>query len=533
VSTQLFAALGWALLHSLWLGGLAGLFYAFVRIVFRERIELRYWAAVGALAATALATAGVFIASLSGQLLTTPASAEASAISLSEMALPTATVAALQWFDSAYWTGGALPMWISWLWMIGVSISAFRLWRSHRTLHNLTQCASSDARLVQLAASLMTSMRLRFRVRIALSELIDVPCVIGVLRPIILMPAALLTRLPADQLELVVLHELTHIKNGDLWVNAMQVALEVLLFFHPAVHWISADIRALRERRCDREVLRLRATPMCYAKTLLSLEEYRHEFRGLAIAASGGDLSKRVRDIMLPRAHKLGGRRAGRGAALISAAAVSAICAAMLGYFSTPEPVVAATQTAAAALPERVAMAVLATDKPASFVVPALPVAASVIDMTPPELPSPATTQIPPRRVLRTAKLDIAARVPLALSEPLLPAINPVQPALNARMVPRLVHRVSPEFTPGSRFFYRFSLSFTLNAQGHPQNITLASGSAAANQIAAAKTALAQWRFDPVQSAEQAGAEFDQAFSFKEIRNRQCAPVVGTRICRS
>jgi bla regulator protein blaR1 len=531
VSTYLFA-LGWALLQSLWLGGLAGLFYAFVRIAFRERVELRYWSAVASLLVVALATAGVFVASLSEQILPVSTGINGS-ISLSDIVVPSTADAGLSWFDSAYWSAGALPLWISWLWLIGVSISAFRLWRSHRTLHNLTQCASTDTRLVELAASLMASMRLRFQVRIALSELIDVPCVIGVLRPIILMPAALLTRLPPDQLELVVLHELTHIKNGDLWVNAMQVALEVLLFFHPAIHWISADIRALRERRCDREVLRLRATPMCYAKTLLSLEEYRHEFRGLAIAASGGDLSKRVRDIMLPRAHNLSGRRSGRGAALISAAAVSAICAATLSYFSTPEPVALPTSSInSTALPEVTAIANLASETPTPQSVPALTVAPSVTAIAAPDLP-PVTTQIAPRRVLRTAKLNIAAGVPLALSEPLLPSINPVQPALNARTVPRLMHRVSPEFTPGgSRFFYRFALSFTLNAQGHPQNIQLVSGSAAANQIAAAQAALAQWRFDPVQSAELAGTAFEQSFSFKEIRNRQCAPMVGTRICR-
>jgi bla regulator protein blaR1 len=530
VSTHLFAALGWALLQSLWLGALAGLFYAFVRVAFRERIELRYWSAVASLCVVALATAGVFVASLSEPLLPNSDVVNAS-ISLSEIVVPSAASASLQWFDSAYWTAGALPLWISWLWLIGVSISAFRLWRSHRTLHNLTQCARSDAHLLELAASLMASIRLRFHVRIALSELIDVPCVIGVLRPMILMPAALLTRLSPDQLELVILHELTHIKNGDLWVNAMQVALEVLLFFHPAIHWISADIRALRERRCDREVLRLRATPMCYAKTLLSLEEYRHEFRGLAIAASGGDLSKRVRDIMLPRAHKLNGRRSGRGTVLISAAAVSAICAATLSYFSSPEPVALPTpSTKNTMLPELAAIANLATETPKPA--PALTVAPRLNAVAAPELP-PVTAKIAPRRVLQTAKLTIASGVPLPLNEPLLPTINPVQPALGAPVVPSLVHRVSPEFTPGSRFFYRFSLSFTLNAKGQPQNIQLSSGSAAANQIAAAKAALAQWRFDPVESAELNGVEFDQTFSFKEIRNRPCAPVIGTRICRS
>ncbi len=74
---------------------------------------------------------------------------------------------------------------------------------------------------------------------------------IGHLRPVILMPVGLLAGLPAGQIELILLHELAHIRRCDYLVNLLQTSVENLLFYHPVVWWISGVIRAEREHCCD------------------------------------------------------------------------------------------------------------------------------------------------------------------------------------------------------------------------------------------------------------------------------------------
>ena len=81
--------------------------------------------------------------------------------------------------------------------------------------------------------------------------LVDVPSVIGTIRPVVLLPVAALTNLTPDQIEALLAHELAHIRRRDYAMNLAQTVAEALLFFHPAVWWMSARIREEREHCCD------------------------------------------------------------------------------------------------------------------------------------------------------------------------------------------------------------------------------------------------------------------------------------------
>jgi GWxTD domain-containing protein len=124
---------------------------------------------------------------------------------------------------------------------------------------------------------------------------VDVPVVAGLLRPVILLPAGLLTGLPAAQLEYLLLHELAHIRRFDYAMNLVQTAVEGLLFYHPAVWWVSGVLREERENCCDDEVLASGADALAYAETLHALETARPRF---ALAANGGSLKARVSRIL-------------------------------------------------------------------------------------------------------------------------------------------------------------------------------------------------------------------------------------------
>jgi hypothetical protein len=128
------------------------------------------------------------------------------------------------------------------------------------------------------------------------------PCVMGVLRPAILVPAGWFLNLSPDHVEALLAHELAHVLRHDYAVNLLQSLLEVVLFYHPGVWWLSRRIRAERELSCDAFAARLMGDPLPLAEALTALER-----RGLGRAqlepaptAHGGSLMERISHLLLP-----------------------------------------------------------------------------------------------------------------------------------------------------------------------------------------------------------------------------------------
>lgn len=135
-------------------------------------------------------------------------------------------------------------------------------------------------------------------VRLVRSALAEVPMVVGWLRPVILLPASALTGLTLEQLESIIAHELAHVRRCDYLVNAFQNAVETLMFYHPAVWWVSRCVREEREHCCDDLVVRVCSDRVVYARALFRLEELRGTPARLAFAASGGSLLQRMRRLL-------------------------------------------------------------------------------------------------------------------------------------------------------------------------------------------------------------------------------------------
>ena len=132
------------------------------------------------------------------------------------------------------------------------------------------------------------------------STLVGVPVVIGWLRPMILVPAGVLAGLSPDYIDAILAHELAHIRRGDYVVNALQRVVEIVLFYHPAVWWVSAVIRREREHCCDDLAAPLSPSRLTYARALVALEEWRGRAPALAMAAARSSLFARVRRIVDP-----------------------------------------------------------------------------------------------------------------------------------------------------------------------------------------------------------------------------------------
>ncbi|ASU34124.1 M56 family metallopeptidase [Mucilaginibacter xinganensis] len=144
-------------------------------------------------------------------------------------------------------------------------------------------------------------------VNIVESGVAKVPMVVGHLKPLILIPVGLLTALPAEEIEAILIHELAHIRRSDYLVNLLQSLLEIVFFFNPAVLWISALIKIERENCCDDIAVAQSNSKVNYIKALVSCEEYHTSSPAYAMALKGnkGDLKNRVTRIISNRNYSL------------------------------------------------------------------------------------------------------------------------------------------------------------------------------------------------------------------------------------
>ncbi len=122
--------------------------------------------------------------------------------------------------------------------------------------------------------------------------------VIGWVRPVILLPASALTGLTPQQLEAIIAHELAHIRRHDYLINMLQALVETLLFYHPAVWWVSRRIRQEREHCCDDLAVAVCGDAFAYARALLEMERLRAAGPQLAVAANGGLLMNRIQRLI-------------------------------------------------------------------------------------------------------------------------------------------------------------------------------------------------------------------------------------------
>lgn len=325
---ELVERIGIALLHSLWQGALAGsVLLAALLALRRARSQLRYLASCFALACMLLLPAGTFfvtgaVSSPTGEgpprrtsrLATSAAAALEAAATLLPQELPDGQVQfaeAAAASESAFVAPAAAERrWLSTraealllamvaAWSLGVVLLSCRVlggylaaWRlSRRWLEPLEEIWYDRFR--RLAARL----GVRAAVELWQSASIEAPVVIGCFRPVVLVPVGILTGLSVAQIEAILAHELAHIRRYDFLVNAVQCAVETLLFYHPCVWWISARIRSEREHCCDEIAVAACGDALAYARALNLLEERRSPGR-LALALTDGSLLSRVRRIV-------------------------------------------------------------------------------------------------------------------------------------------------------------------------------------------------------------------------------------------
>jgi len=569
----LIQSLGWTLLHFLWQGAVIAAGYAAFRLLVpAERPEARYAAGLAALALIAMCPP-LTLAIVYPKVVFSAANAVPTAI---DAVVATAVASA----------PGADSFQLDWLlpylvlsWVVGVAVMAWRAFRQWQTLERIAQeCAKPSSELERMLASLERRFGFVRTVRVLVTSEIDTPTLIGWIKPVILIPTAVALGFPRQQVELILAHELGHLRRYDHLVNLAQAVIETLLFYHPAVHWISREVRNDREVCCDRLVLRLtKGEPREYAATLASLEELRLLTPRVAIAATGGLLLDRVRRIIDVPAPRLAAPRPTLGLTLLIAAAV--LTAGISVMRPTRQDIDAIAAGANALLerlprPDAALLVGLAFREPPKWAVSlSTPKLARIAE---PVVPHPAATEAPiraisvdalPRPALGSGDEFKPIRSIVAVSDlhttlaSTTPAESTTLPTVSSQahatagtgtatararhLVP--VHVISPRY-PDNREVkepVRVEVQFSLNADGTVRNVAaVADGDGNAAFGESAEKAMSQWRFAPASLPGDLSARFQQSFVFAkqaDLHRRSkagageefdCVRRTGSLVCR-
>jgi TonB family protein len=299
--SPLIEATGYALLAFLWQGGAIGIVAMLLATLSRRATpNTRYFlgcAMLAALMLTPLVTLAGHLDGTSGparQGVSTRLNAVATDASLSRVEASRAV------HEDARPLADSRFSIVVTAWAIGVVVFGLHLFRGGVLVRRLRRAASPLVAADQLETLGRLAGRLGLAQPVQLFESwsIDVPAVIGWLRPAIVVPVSALAGLSASHFEAILAHELAHVRRRDYLVNLMQRVVETLLFYHPAVWWVSGWIRREREHGCDDIAAAACGDRVGYARALHALEELRADAPALAMGARGGQLLVRMRRLV-------------------------------------------------------------------------------------------------------------------------------------------------------------------------------------------------------------------------------------------
>jgi beta-lactamase regulating signal transducer with metallopeptidase domain len=311
LGTPLAQAIGWALVHLLWQGLLvAAILAATLALLSKQSANARYLASCGALVVLVILGAATAYRSYDGGRVSGVGSrSETGTIALpANLDASPSDAGALVGSDTRQPAPDTrikaqLPK-IVLIWLVGVLLLSVRLLFGWLRAHAIAKRNATNAapEWQRAARRLAHALDLRRAVQLLESAAVEVPTVIGWLRPVVLLPAATLTGLSTEQMEMILAHELAHVRRNDFFVNLMQAVVETLLFYHPAVWWISNRIRVEREHCCDDVAVSVTGNALVYARALTRLEELRVADAQAFISANGGSLIGRIRRLAGARA---------------------------------------------------------------------------------------------------------------------------------------------------------------------------------------------------------------------------------------
>ncbi|MCC6462913.1 MAG: hypothetical protein IT260_20765 [Saprospiraceae bacterium] len=288
-------AAGWMIAHSLWQITVLYLLYRLLAFWWAGRSQLLYLAALASMAGAAVWAAYTFVVTWSQMAQAVPLAPVPAA--LLPALQPVLSDGSLAWPQEVTPWYARIPLayeaWaglVGWLWCLAVLVLGLRLLGGYQLSKRLRKHgvrpvpADWQARCTDWA----TRLGIRKPVRWLESSRVAEPLTLGFWKPVVLFPAGLLLQLPPERVELLLLHELAHIRRADYLVNLIQMTLELCFFYHPLFWWLTREARRHREFACDDIVLQHQPNRIFYAQTLTELQlSFVHHQNAFAMNISG------------------------------------------------------------------------------------------------------------------------------------------------------------------------------------------------------------------------------------------------------
>lgn len=287
IPEEMIIAVGWGIIHSVWqFGILALLLKGILKLVPTKKSVLKYSLSLGTLIIGLL----LFVSTvfLEWQMISTMELSNSTVLSesieqgIDEPYFPiegtetrhaeltsTTTLSQISSIINSY------SKWIVIFWMIGMLLFTIRFFNAYFFLNNLKKIGVEWNEKYQAKVDLLKhQLGITKPVKFLLSHIAEQPMTFGFFKPVILVPFSLVSQLSPEQLEVILLHELSHIKRNDYLINIFQSMMEIIFFYHPAVWWISGQVRKVREEVCDDKVIASGKDPFLYAQTLLNTKKH-------------------------------------------------------------------------------------------------------------------------------------------------------------------------------------------------------------------------------------------------------------------
>lgn len=264
-------ALGWTIIHSFWQASLIALLMSLIhRIANHKKAAFKYKVSVLSMVSVLLASIFTFAFYYSS---TSDKGLVATNLEITDFAVATGYSTSQLDGVKSFFTDNLHH--INFIWIVGVALFIARFVFSYlytKYLRNTALFTNTDT-LQKVVNRLKSNLLLNKTIAIGESAKIDVPLVLGHFKPLILFPIGIVNMLTAEEVEAIITHELAHIKRFDYLSNILLTLVEILFYFHPAVWWISANVKAERENCCDDFALSQNIDKVVYAKALVKLEE--------------------------------------------------------------------------------------------------------------------------------------------------------------------------------------------------------------------------------------------------------------------
>lgn len=288
-------AISWTLIHSLWIGLILALLGGIIVMATQKAAAAVRYNLLAALSVAFLVTIGFVFAGELERSQASAASCAAAPVAVTGITPGIAAEAAAPVCAPAPEVQATAPVkadetplsmlssfinnyaqWIAWIWFIVFSFRCFRMIDGVRHVYRVRnyQVLPPSESWQQRMEELRSLLKVSSRVKLLESRLVSVPSVTGFFKPIILVPVGLLSNLPQEQVEAILLHELAHIRRSDYLVNFVQSLMEIIFFFNPGVLWISSLLKDERENCCDDLAISVTNDKREFVHALVSFQEY-------------------------------------------------------------------------------------------------------------------------------------------------------------------------------------------------------------------------------------------------------------------